>query len=215
LLNYLKGSGQRQAALVTGGGPVGEALQRDAQAYRLHIGPVVSPQEAGWLELVTGSGVAFVFCDTDPVTAGGVISALRAAGWQGDFLGGPALMAADFCGVAGESAEGASLVTPWPWPGDVAGGDDFSERYRSVSNGVPPGPLALPAYEATWILLEALERDIAAHKEPTREGMAGALLATERDGWLGPVALGSGREWDEAPLYWYRIDAEGVPMLVP
>jgi branched-chain amino acid transport system substrate-binding protein len=215
LLGYLKRSGQYQAALVTGGGPVGEALQRDAQAYRLHVGPVVSPQETGWLEAVTGSGVALVFCDTDPVTAGEVISALRAAGWQGVFLGGSGLMAADYRGVAGDSAEGTVFVTPWPLPGDVAGGVDFSERYRGVSNGVPPGPLALPAYETTWILLEALARDIAAHEEPTREGLAKALLVTERDGLLGSIALGSGRQWGEAPLYWYRIDAEGVPVLVP
>lgn len=194
---------------------MGEALQRDAQAYRVQIWPIVSPQETGWVEVVTGSGVPFVFCDTDPVTAGEVICALRAAGWQGVFLGGPELVAADFCGGAGNSAEGAVFVTAWPLPGDVAGGVDFSEGYRAVSNGVPPGPLALPAYEATWILLEALERDIAAHEEPTREGMAGALLATERDGLLGSIALGSGRQWGEAPLYWYRVDSEGVPVLVP
>jgi branched-chain amino acid transport system substrate-binding protein len=215
LLNYLKWSGHNRAALVTGGGPLGEALQQDGQAYRVQIWPVVSPQQTGWVEVVTGSGVPFVFCDTDPVTAGEVISALRVAGWQGIFLGGPELMAADFRGVAGNSAEGAVFVTPWPLPSDVAGGADFSEQYRTVSNGVPPGPLALPAYEATWILLEALERDIAAHEEPTREGMTRALLATERDGWLGSIALGSGRQWGEAPLYWYSVGSEGVPVLVP
>jgi branched-chain amino acid transport system substrate-binding protein len=213
LLDFVKRSGQNEAALVTGGGPVGEALQRDAQAYRLHVAPVVSSQEAGWLETVTASGVALAFCDTDPVTAGEVISALRVAGWQGVFLGGPELMAADYRGVAGDSAEGTVFVTAWPLPGDVVDGVDFSERYRGVSNGVPPGPSALPAYEATWILLEALERDIVFHEEPTREGMAEALLATERDGLLGPIAFGSGRQWGEAPLYWYRINAEGVPVL--
>jgi branched-chain amino acid transport system substrate-binding protein len=215
LLGYLKGSGQHQAALVTGGGPVGDALQRDAQAYRLHIGPIVSPQETDWLKAVIDSGVALAFCDTDPVTAGEVISALRAAGWQGVFLGGSELMAADYRGVAGDSADGTVFVTPWPLPGDVVGGADFGDRYRGVSNGVPPGPLALPAYETTWILLGALEWDIAVHEEPTREGMAEALLATERDGLLGSIALSSGRQWDEAPLYWYRIDVERGPVLVP
>jgi hypothetical protein len=64
----------------------------------------------------------------------------------------------------------------------------------------PPGPLALPAYEATQQVLEALERDIAANGAPTREGMAAAL-----------AELGSG---DEA-LYWYRVRADGVPEYVP
>jgi ABC-type branched-subunit amino acid transport system substrate-binding protein len=215
LLDYIKRSGHREAALVTGDGPIGEALLRDGQAYGVQLWPVVSPRETGWVEIVTDSGVPSVLCDTDPVTAGEVISALRAAGWQGIFLGGPALIAADFCGVAGNWAEGAVSVTPWPLPGDVLGGVGFSERYQAVSNGVPPGPLAVPAYEATWILLEALERDIAAHREPTREGMAKVLLAAERDGLLGPIVLGPDREWGEAPLYWYRINSEGVPVRVP
>jgi branched-chain amino acid transport system substrate-binding protein len=210
LLGYLKQSGHHQAALVTGGGPVGDALQRDAQAYRLHIGPVVSPQETGWLEAVTGSGVEVALCDADPVTAGEVISTLRAAGWDGAFLGGPELAVPDFAAVAGEAASGAVFVTPWPFPVDVSGGVGFADGYRAVSNGVPPGPLALPAYEATWVLLEALVRAIAANGKPVRDGMAAALSATRREGELGRITFDAARAWDDAPLYWYYIGAEGV-----
>ena len=78
---------------------------------------------------------------------------------------------------------------------------------------MPPGPLALPAYEATWVLLEALERDITVHGAPTREGMAAALATVERSGLLGWITFDGGRNWGDAPLYWYRIGAGGVPVL--
>ena len=122
-------------------------------------------------------GADVVICDASPVTAGGVVSSLREAGWEGDFLGGPELAAPDFVAVAGDAAEGTAFVTPWPLPADVPGSADFVATYQEVSGGVPPGPLALPAYEATWVLLEALERDIAAHGAPTWEGMAAVLSA--------------------------------------
>ena len=191
----LVGLGQRQAALVTGGGALGEALQWAAQQHRSRVSPVVSPEDADWLDEVLASGVEVVFCDADPVTAGEVITALRGAGWEGTFLGGPELAAADFSAVAGEAAEGAMFVTPYPFPADAPDGADFVAAYQAVSNGVPPGPLALPAYQATWALLEALERDIAAHGQPTREGVGVELTALERA---------------RSQCYWYRIGADGI-----
>ncbi len=214
LLHQLKGLGQYQAALVTAGGPLGAALQRDAQQYRLQVWPVVSPENTDWLREVMVSGTEVVFCDADPVTAGEVATALRGAGWEGDFLGGPELAAPDFVAVAGEAAEGAVFATPWLFPAEVSGGADFVVDYRAVSNGMSPGPLALPAYEATWVLLEALERDITAHGVPTREGVAAALPATGRDGLLGHIAFDAGHSWGDAPLHWYRVGAEGVPVPV-
>ena len=76
---------------------------------------------------------------------------------------------------------------------------DFIAAYQAVSNSVPPGPLALPAYEATWMLLESLERDIVAHGRPTREGIAD---------------LNAERNWSYTPLYWYQIGADGIARLI-
>jgi len=229
LLHQIKGLGHHHAALVTEGGPLGAALQRDAQRYRLRVWPVVSPESADWLDEVRASGAEVVFCDTGPVAAGEVATALRGAGWEGDFLGGPELAAPDFVAVAGRAAEGVLFITPYPFPADVPGSDetrfflenlvsgektDFIAAYRIVSNGVPPGPLALPAYEATWVLLEALERDITSHGVPTREGMAAALATVERHGLLGRITFDGGRDWGGAPLHWYRVGAGGVPVPV-
>ncbi|MBN1979526.1 MAG: ABC transporter substrate-binding protein [Anaerolineae bacterium] len=194
LLGYLEEAGLGRAALVTDGGPLGRALQRDAR-----IGPVASPQGAGWLDRVLASEA--IVCDAGPVTAGEVAKALRGAGWGGVFLGGPELAAADFAAVAGDAAEGARFVTPWPFPQDLLEEADFVAAYRGMGPHVqPPGPLALPAYAATWRVLEALERDIAAHGAPTREGMAAALAEMETG---------------DAVLYWYRVGQSGVPERAP
>jgi ABC-type branched-subunit amino acid transport system substrate-binding protein len=203
--------GYDRAALVTGSGSLGVTLQQNVVgSSALRIEPVVSPESIGWLEEVRDSGVKVVFCDADPVTAGEVILALQAAGWEGAFVGGPELAAPDFAAVAGEAAEGTIFVAAWPLSADVPDGEDFAAAYRGVSNGVPPGSLAPLAYEAAYALLEALEQDVAAHREPTRRGMAKALLTTGHEGVLGHVAFDANRSWSDAPLYWYRIDAIGI-----
>jgi ABC-type branched-subunit amino acid transport system substrate-binding protein len=216
--------GQGRVALVTGGGPLGEALRREAQASGGQMSPVVSPQDGRWLARLLAADTEAVLIDADPVTAGEVAAALREAGWAGALVGGPELAAADFAAVAGDAAAGAVFVTSWPFPGDETGffpenpvsgpESDFAVAYQDASNGVPPGPLALPAYEATWILLEALERDIAARGEPTRAGMAAALAATERAGRLGRITFDATHAWGDAPLYWYRVGTGGVPHLI-
>lgn len=210
LLDNLQGQDQHQAALLTDGGSLGELIRQEARNQQQRIEPVLSPTNSDWCGEVLSSGARAVFCDTDPVTAGEAISTLREAGWEGQFIGGPALAASDFVAVAGEAAEGTIFVTPWPYPTALRDGEDFVAAYRDISNGTSPGPLALPAYEAAWVLLEALERDIAAHGEPSREGVAAALDDTRRDGLLGRITFDRGR-WASAPLYWYRIGPDGTP----
>ena len=78
---------------------------------------------------------------------------------------------------------------------------DFVAAYQAMGPHVePPGPLALPAYEAAQQVLEALERDIAANGALAREGVAAALAGVEQG--------------DET-LYWYRVGDDGVPEYVP
>jgi len=231
-------SGGFGMTLISDGGPLGQALQDAARERGVRLAPVVSPDGDNWLEEVLASGADVVICDASPVTAGEVIVALRDAGWEGDFLGGPELAAPDFVTVAGEAAEGVTFVSPTPNPSispdqsvspnpsippnpSISPDQSVSPNpsilpirvltaYQEVSGGVLPGPLALSAYEATWVLLEALERDIAVHGVPTREGVTAALPATERYGLLGHITFDTGRNWGDAPLYWYRIGAESV-----
>ena len=204
-LDHMEGLGTLQVALVTQGGPLGRYLQEDMRLDRLRLDTVVSTEDDEGLINVAASGVDAVFCDADPVIAGEVAAKLHRMGWTGLLLGGPELAASDFMAVAGQAAHGAIYVTPWPLPTDIAGSADFVTAYRTVSGEVPPGPLALPAYEAARILIDALSRDIAAHRVPTRRGTARELLATEREGLLGTITFGADHDWSDAPLYWYQV----------
>jgi len=208
LLQHLARLGRDRVVLLTEGGPLGAALQRNAPASFIILS--VSPRHLDWLARVQDSGARVIVCDLDPVTSGEVVAALRGAGWEGDFLGGPELAAPDFGAVAGQATQGMAFVTPWPLPADVPGGDDFVTAYRAVSKGVPPARLALPAYEATWLLLGAIERDITAHGDPTRDGVADTLLGASRTGPLGLITFDASRAWGDAPLYWYRVGADGA-----
>ncbi len=174
--------GVEEAALVTDGGVLGEAVQEQADVLGVRLAPVVSPDEEGWLEEVLTASL--VLCDGDPVTAGEVVLALRGAGWRGEFRGGPDLAAEDVVAVAGEAAAEVVFVTPWPT-------GEGPEGYEEVSGGVPPGPLALPAYEAAGLVIKRLEESILADGVPSRAGMWGLFSAQGRCG--------------EADLYWYTI----------
>lgn len=188
----------KSVVLVTDGRPLGTALVG-------RVSLAISPRDPGWLQATLDSGAGMVICDADPVTAGEALLALHEADWGGNFLGGPELAAPDFAAVAGEAAENAWFVTPYPFPTDVPGTADFVAAYQSLGPHVPPpGPLALPAYEATRVLLEALRQDIAAHGAPTRAGVAAALATVERDGLLGHIVFDREHNWETVPLYWYR-----------
>ncbi len=167
--------GVETAALVSQGEPLGQALEAAAEEQGVRLTPRVSPEEPGWLEKVVAAHPPVVLCDADPVTAGEVAAALRAAGWMGEFRGGPALAAADFTAVAGEAAEGAWFPPLWIPSGEEGTSPAFVAAYQEVSGGTPPGVLALPAYQAARLILEALEADISARGFPSREGMAAVL----------------------------------------
>jgi ABC-type branched-subunit amino acid transport system substrate-binding protein len=212
-----RGRGDGVIVLVAQGGPLEASLhdlaretEGDDPGWRF---ATVAADSAGWrMDLLTRDP-AVILCDLEPVRAGEVVAALRRSGWSGQVLGGPALAASDFAAVAGQSAHGATYVTPWPFPPDVPGGDAFAVAYRGASNGVEPGPLSLPAYEATWMLLEALDRSTVGG-EPTRQAISAALSVVEREGVLGRLAFDEAHTWSGRTLYWYRIGPEGVPRLI-
>jgi branched-chain amino acid transport system substrate-binding protein len=208
--------GGGEIVLLGQGGPLGASLQhlareREAEEPGWRF-TTVSADAADWRTDVLARDPAVILCDLDPTRAGEVVAALRQGGWSGPVLGGPALASSDFVAVAGPSGQGATFVTPWPFPPDVPGGDAFAVVYRDASDGVEPGPLALPAYEATWMLLEALDRATAGG-EPTRQAISAALSGVEREGVLGRVTFDEAHGWSGDSFYWYRIGPEGVPRL--
>ncbi|MGD2165016.1 MAG: branched-chain amino acid ABC transporter substrate-binding protein [Anaerolineae bacterium] len=202
-------AGDRAVAVLGDGGPLSEALRQQARRQGMPLA-VFSADSDGWQAAVLAQNPGVLLCDLDPVRAGEVVAALRERGWGGHVLGGPPLSASDFPSVAGDAAAGATFVTPWPFPRDVRGGEAFLEAYREVSSGTEPGPLALPAYEAAWMLLEAVQKAGSAGL-PSRDAVAAALFDVERDGLLGHLTLGADDASSDLRLFWYRIGTDGAP----
>ncbi len=175
--------------LLEGRGALSAALQRCAVRRGIHLAVMAQPTAAEAGEVV--------ICAADALTCGEAAAALAADGWQGEFRGGPELAAADFVAAAGDGATGALFVTPWPFPADIAS-EEWIAACRDVAGGAAPGPLALPAYQATLLALDALAQSAVAPAGPTRAGVAAALAAD--------------RPFE---LHWYRIASGGRIIPLP
>ena len=88
----------------------------------------------------------------------------------------------------------------------MAGTEDFTAAYVQVSGGPPPGPLALPAYDAAQLTLWALERVVSDGGTPSRADVAAALQAAVQEVAQGNFLTGT--------LYWYKIGPDGIPELL-
>ncbi len=131
----------------------------------------------------------------------------RAAEWARahESLGVPMVGGSDlggdvFTALAGEAADGV-------WIGrvavraDAAAWDKFRGRYATLA-GAEPGLLAPVVYDATNVLLAAMER-AAASGDLSRAGVARALRETDWQGLTGRIAFasnGSRVEVDVEPL---------------
>lgn len=182
--------GVTEAGLVTDGGPLGAALERAAAERGIPLRPVGPPADAArWSDLPP-----VLFCDAPPVDCGEVLVALRARGWEGEFMGGPDLAADEFRAVAGDAAAGVRAVTPWPHPQSLPACADFVAACTQISLGIPPGDMALPAYAAARRALRAVEEAIARDGKPSRPGVAAALTALAAEPFIYPCG-----EWTTTP----------------
>jgi ABC-type branched-subunit amino acid transport system substrate-binding protein len=192
--------GYATTGLLAGVTPLATAIREAASARDVELVPEVSPATQSYAELIARAAPQALIIDRNPTDSGEAAAALRQAGWSGSIIGGNDLTQADYAAIAGDAAA-ASCVTAWPLAPEVQGGEAFVARYVEVSAGIPPGRLALPAYEATWLLIQAVQANIAAEGAPTRAGVIDALPAVARDGLLGPITFDAQHKWENAPLY--------------
>ena len=176
------------------------ALRLAAQQRDLPLGPDLSTSEPGYATTTASRNPDAMILNAVPTTSGEAAASLHVAGWSGVLVGPHSLTPEDYRSVAGRAAA-ASCITPWPLPHLMAGGTAFVDGYREVSQGVPPGRLALSAYEGVWVIIEAIERTIDRDGRPSREGMAQSLGATRREGLLGTITFDADGRWEGAPLY--------------
>jgi len=105
--------------------------------------------------------------------------------------------------LAGLTPNGTIFATGAPWPRDVKnaqGVSDFIVSYRAVSNGIEPGPYALATFYSVQMLLDALAH---APGRLTRNNVGAQLAARFDKQGIQP----------DVPLYLYRIDDKGQPVL--
>lgn len=168
--------GVTEAGLLTDGGPLGEALRREAARRGVALWPVGPPADAVHRRNLP----SVLFCDAPPVDCGEALAALHARGWAGKFLGGPDLATEEFRAVAGSAATLAQAITPWPSPQTMPECADFVAACTEISLGIPPSDLALPAYAAARYALSAIEWAIIRDGRPSRASVTEGLSTVTR-----------------------------------
>jgi branched-chain amino acid transport system substrate-binding protein len=108
----------------------------------------------------------------DVLSAAEFLIEMRDSGANVPLLGGPRLARTQLSQIAGEAVKGACHALTVPLYADQS--PFFVQGYQELAGGTP-GPWAALAYDASLLLLDALQRDIETSGEPTREGVEAAL----------------------------------------
>jgi ABC-type branched-subunit amino acid transport system substrate-binding protein len=151
---------------------------------------------------------------TDGALAGETLLALAALNWSGATYAGADAGSVHLVNVARDVADGLTFASPAPAGRDVlpvTGGDS------------PPGvhelgPRAVLAYEATHVLLDAIELAIRQDGYPTRYGVVAALPEVQRQGLTGIITFDAAGRRVDAPVWLYNIahkDYPGQILLTP
>lgn len=138
---------------------------------------------------------------TDGITGGEVLLDLAALNWRGAVFGGGQADSVHLVNVAGVMANGVTFASPAP-----AGKDESGHTEGELALGKDEfGPRAVAAYDATQVLLDAIEIAIRQNGRPTRRGVALALPTVQRPGLTGPIAFDATGRRIDAPVWLYRI----------
>lgn len=151
---------------------------------------------------ITASGADAVFFGGTDEPASRLVRQLREAGNTATFATSDAAFNETFLTLAGPAAEGALLTCPCA-PAAVGGRPElrlFASRYLDTY-GVAPGPFAAEAYDATMLLLDAIEAEGA-----SRAGVAAFLDRADQDGITRRVRFDERGEVAEGPVFIYRVE---------
>jgi branched-chain amino acid transport system substrate-binding protein len=143
----------------------------------------------------------------DGSEAGEVLQALSSRGWAGFAFGGAQTGSVHLISVAGNAATGLTFVSPAPAGADLSPsvqGDSMAERSRLA-------PRAVLAYDATQVLLDAIEIAIRSDGYPSRQGVATALPQVRRDGLTGTIVFDVAGRRVDAPVWLYNITYKQYP----
>jgi branched-chain amino acid transport system substrate-binding protein len=145
---------------------------------------------------------------TEGVIAGEIILALDQAGISLPLLGHVDVGSPQVVQVAHQAANGLIFVSPGPDPDDIAGTETFVEAYQTLA-GFPPGPRAVLAYDATNVLLEAIELALLkSSRQPTRAEISAVINQIQRHGISGDIVFDTQGQRIDAPVWVYQISGE-------
>jgi branched-chain amino acid transport system substrate-binding protein len=165
----------------------------------------VAADRPGWLEALFEGHVDWVICTADTQLGGHVLRQARDQGLEVTFIGGPDWDTDAFRQVAGDAAAGNWLVTGVPRGDSLAEARRFRLDYQQLG-GHSPGSDAVLAYDATRLLLAALEEAIEHHPCPDRQTVKETLGSVSLEGLTGPIRFGQEGARADAPVWVYRTD---------
>jgi ABC-type branched-subunit amino acid transport system substrate-binding protein len=142
----------------------------------------------------------------DSVPAGEILLALDEAGWHTPVLGTAGAGNVHLVNVAGHAADGLLFASPAP------NGRDVNVAPPSPETPLDElGPRAVMAYDATRVLLDAIERSIELDGQPTRRGVIDVLPGLRVSGLTGEVVINDQARRANAPVWFYRITGGQYP----
>ena len=115
--------------------------------------------------------------------------------------------------LLGSATQGLCFAAASPYPRDLLTATQALSAFANISGGFAPGPRSISTYDATHLILAALQADITTHGAPTREGVAEALRHITYDGLLGQISFDATNTWTTAPVWVYQYDSAGTANL--
>ena len=182
-----------------------EELWAEAVRDRVELVVDVGMEEQGWLEVLLQAHPDWVICTAGARLGGEALQQARSGGLRASFMGGPEWGTDAFRQIIGDAAQGAWFVTGAPREEDLRAAQNFIAAYRKLG-GHEPGPDAILAYDATRMLLAALEEAIQRDGRPTRRGVKEALSKASLSGVTGRIRFNEWGARKEAPIWVYRVD---------
>ncbi len=152
---------------------------------------------------------------TDAVTAGNIMSALQKSKISIPVFGHVDTGNRQLIQVTGAAANGLIFVSPGPAAPDTLADQAFIEAYQTMA-GLPPGPRAALAYDATNVLLDSIEQAMIISSKwfnnpPSRAEISAIIVGIQRQGITGQIAFDTyGRRLD-APVWVYQISEMRYP----
>jgi branched-chain amino acid transport system substrate-binding protein len=159
----------------------------------------------GWVETLSEIRPDWVICTIEDHFSGQIVSRARDAGIQASFMGGPNWATEGFRSIAAEAGGNFWFVTGVPRRGDLREAEAFFRAFRERS-GHDPGPDAILAYDATVLLLAALDAPTAGEGVPTRGGVEESLSEISVPGLTGPVEFDSLGARSGASIWVYHVE---------